>query len=157
MIKWLANLIILWAIKMDHHPIKVVSHRSKGRLFMRYCPLWPDEWRGYNRPPWYRPFNILFHHWFSDDEGSFHDHPRWSVTICLRGKLIEHTPWGSRELTAGSVVVRSRKFIHSFELPADQIGRTWTMFIVGRRNWQQNGYLIKPFDSGLPTQKKGAK
>lgn len=121
-------------------------------LFLRYQPFWPDEWKGYGRPPWYRPFNILFHKWNAGQKEAFHDHPRWSITVCLKGKIIEHTPWGSRTLRPGSIVVRSRKYIHAFELPEDA-GETWTMFIVGRRNHCQNSFEIKrrsPAECGLP-------
>lgn len=71
-----------------------------------------------------------------------HDHPRWSVTICLRGEIIERTPWGERTLRPGSVVLRSRKAIHAFRLPNGRRGKTWTLFIVGRRNYRQNTYAI---------------
>ncbi len=71
-----------------------------------------------------------------------HDHPRWSITICLRGRLIEHTPWGAHVLSPGVIVVRSRKAIHEFEVPIGFRGKTWTLFIVGRRNYRQNTYRI---------------
>lgn len=82
--------------------------------------------------------------WVAGHKEAFHDHPRWSVTICLKGRIIERTPWGERELRPGSIVFRSRKAIHAFELP-DQEGEVWTLFIVGRRNHRQNGYVVKPF------------
>lgn len=109
-------------------------------LFNRYAPFWPDEWFG-NRPPWWRPFNILVHNWKHGENEAFHDHPRWSITICLKGKIIERTPWADRLLTPGSIVIRTRKFIHAFDLP-DDAGDTWTLFIVGRRNHTQNSYVI---------------
>ncbi len=121
-------------------------------LFHRYQPFWLDEWRGADRPPWYRPFNILFHHWQASHREAMHDHPRWSITICLKGEVIEHTPWRSRRLKPGSVVIRSRKYIHAFELPPDA-GETWTIFIVGRRNHRQNSYIVTPRSAracGLP-------
>lgn len=97
-----------------------------------------------NRPPWYRPFNAFLHCWRPTHNGEeFHDHPRWSITVCLRGKLIERTPWGERTLTPGSIVIRSRKAIHAFSVPHGYRGRTWTLFIVGRRNHRQNRYSIQ--------------
>jgi hypothetical protein len=64
------------------------------------------------------------------------------VSICLRGKIIEHTPWGDKTLTPGSMVFRNRKYIHSFSVPNGYQGKTWTLFIVGRRNHSQNTYVI---------------
>lgn len=144
--------LIAWAQRRDPHPLRVVTHEDGRLLFHRYCPLWPDEWvrhgAHYDRPPWWRPFNVFLHKWEASHREEMHDHPRWSITVCLRGSIIEHTPWGSRRLRAGSVVVRSRKAIHAFEcVPGEQ---PWTMFIVGRRNHRQNGFLIMPFGSKRP-------
>ena len=101
------------------------------------------EMRRRNRPPWYRPFNAFLHCWRPTHNGEeFHDHPRWSITICLRGQLIEDTPWSSRLLTPGSVVFRSRKAIHSFRIAKEFCGKTWTIFVVGPRNHRQNRYTI---------------
>lgn len=108
--------------------------------------LWtgmPDIWRRHHRPPFWRPFNILLHCWRPEHDGEeFHDHPRWSITICLRGSLIERTPWSERVLTPGSIVIRSRKAIHGFRVLPEFRGKTWTIFIVGRRNHRQNRYAI---------------
>jgi hypothetical protein len=118
-------------------------------LFWRHELFWSDEWidgagNHYSRPPWWRPFNAFLHWWKpTDDQGEgMHDHPRWSITICLRGKMIEHTPWGDKVLTPGSIVVRSRKYIHSFSIPEGYSGKTWTLFVVGRRNHRQNSYVV---------------
>lgn len=100
-----------------------------------------------NRPgelPWWRPFNAFLHCWCPAPElrESVHDHPRWSITICLRGRIIERTPWRERLLKPGSIVFRSHKAIHSFEVPAGYRGKTWTLFIVGRRKHRQNTYVV---------------
>jgi hypothetical protein len=124
-------------------------------LFHRFEVLWPDEYRirmaegterMINKRPWWAPFNVLLHCWrpTPDAREAMHDHPRWSITVCLRGKIIEHTPWGSRTLTPGSVVFRSRKAIHAFEVPKGYSGKTWTLFIVGRRKHRQNTYQVNP-------------
>jgi hypothetical protein len=120
------------------------------RGFRRWAPLWPDErvdrqGMHHNRPPWWRPFNVLLH-WWCPHAGYaevFHDHPRWSVTICLRGRLVEETPWRRRTLGPGSIVVRSRKYIHRLKVPDGYSGRTWTLFIVGRRDHVQNDYVVR--------------
>jgi hypothetical protein len=110
--------------------------------------LWNDEWiqgdKRWNRPPWWRPFNAFLHCWKPEHNGeTFHDHPRWSITVCLAGQLIERTPWSERTLKPGSVVIRSRKAIHAFYVPPKYRGRTWTLFVVGRRNHRQNRYVIE--------------
>ncbi len=138
----LVDRFIQWATTRDRTGMNEVVTFDGVLLFYRYHPLWPDEWQGRNRPPWYRPFNLFLHHWQHGERGAFHDHPRWSITICLKGRIIEQTPWGDKLLRPGSVVFRSRKAIHAFELPEDA-GETWTLFIVGRRNHLQNTYTIK--------------
>lgn len=155
LMRWLISSFILWAIKRAPFAQDVVTHEDHRLIFKRYAPFWYDEYHYISgrtgnlvrshRPPWWRPFNILLHRWVAAHREAMHDHPRWSITICLRGRIIEHTPWGSRELRPGSVVIRCRKAIHAFELPAGAHGKTWTLFIVGRRNHRQNGYIVKPF------------
>lgn len=100
--------------------------------------------RRFNRPPWWRPFNAFLHCWRPQHDGEeFHDHPRWSITVVLRGTLIERTPWQTRLLKPGSIVIRSRKAIHAFQVPEYARGRTWTLFIVGRRNHRQTRFQIQ--------------
>lgn len=144
----LVDRFIAWAQAKETHPLTVVRHEDRAILLHRYQPFWSDEWIGsggahFARPPWWRPFNILLHQWVGTHNEEMHDHPRWSVTIVLRGMLIEHTPWGSRVLKPGSIVVRSRKYIHAFEFVPG--AEPWTLFIVGRRNHKQNGFIVKPF------------
>lgn len=133
---------------------------ERAPLFDRYEFLrddeWPDTWydrlkasepdaKRPNRLPWWMPFNAFLHHWKlgPDTPESFHDHPRWSITICLKGQIIERTPWGERLLRSGSMVFRSRKYIHAFEIPPG-FGEVWTLFIVGRRKHRQNSFLVTP-------------
>lgn len=117
-------------------------------LFRRYEFMWFDEFRNerngqsYHRPPWWRPFNAFLHCWRPTAGEEFHDHPRWSITICLAGELTEKTPWNERVLRPGSIQFRTRKFIHAFEVRPEHRGKTWTLFIVGRRNHWQNTYRI---------------
>lgn len=146
----LVRKFILWARRRTPYVGRVRVTTFTGEpQFRRYHFLWPDEYvtqggTHFNTPPWYRPYNILLHLWqYSTNvvEG-FHDHPRWSITICLRGQIIERTPWGERRLKAGSVVFRSHKAIHSFEIPKGYSGKTWTLFIVGKRNHPQNQFIV---------------
>lgn len=149
---------ILWAMRRTRHPQPVVTF-ADDPLFTRYEFLWPDEWPDHlweehpgefrkrpNTLPWWRPFNAFLHCWrpAANLREATHDHPRWSITVCLRGRIIERTPWGERLLRPGSIVIRSHKAIHSFEVPAGYRGKTWTLFIVGRRKHRQNTYEVTP-------------
>ena len=129
-----------WATRNGH--VRVVTFDGV-HLFDRYSPFWPDEWMGQNTLPWWRPVNILLHNWKHGEAEAFHDHPRWSVTIVLKGRITERTPWKRKLLKPGSVVVRSRRSIHAFELP-ENAGDVWTLFIVGRRKHEQSSYAITP-------------
>jgi hypothetical protein len=141
---------IAWAVTRRGHYLyrrKMVTFDGKLAAF-RHEILWRDEWidgdQRWNRPPWWRPFNAFLHCWRPQHSGEeFHDHPRWSVTIVLKGQLTERTPWNAKLLKPGSIVIRSRKAIHAFQVAPEWRGKTWTLFIVGRRNHRQNRYEIK--------------
>lgn len=134
---------ILWAVKRAGGSRYPVVTFGGSRLFTRFEPFGQDEWGSY-KLPWWKPCNALLHCWApaANQREAMHDHPRWSITVCLRGRIIERTPWGERRLTPGSIVIRSRKAIHSFEVPVGYSGRTWTVFIVGRRKHRQNTYEV---------------
>lgn len=124
-----------------------------GHLAWRYMPFWLDEWidengKVQNKLPWWRPFNFLIHQWapeYEDGEREFHDHPRWSITLVLRGEIVEETPWGRKLLKPGSIVIRSRKYIHRLRVAPEWMDKVWTLFIVGPRSHQQNFYDVKPY------------
>lgn len=147
--------LILWLVRRNSIPQRVLAHDDHACLFYRYSPFWPDEYwsrwasRMMRRLPWWRPFNVFLHWWVTDHKQGMHSHPRWTITIVLRGRVIEHTPWRSRMLRPGSIVFRSYKCIHAFELPPGMRRKTWTLFIVGRRMYQQNGFVVQKF--GPPT------
>lgn len=150
----LADRFIAWATKgVAIQPVVTFEDQP---LFDRFEFLrkdeWPDSWwdphrdqfpTRPNKLPWWLPFNAFLHRWGlgAETPESFHDHPRWSITVCLKGRIIERTPWGERILTPGSIVVRSRKAIHSFQVPPSA-GEVWTLFIVGRRKHRQNTYAV---------------
>jgi hypothetical protein len=152
----MVSRFIAWAVKQAPHAQRVVTFDGKF-LFNRYEFLRLDEWPDHlwdkcrekypsrpNKLPWWLPFNAFVHCWEPEPgtrEG-FHDHPRWSVTVCLKGRITEVTPWGRRELRPGSVVIRSRKAIHAFEVPVEHAGAAWTLFVVGRRKHRQNTYVV---------------
>lgn len=144
-----ARMFIIWCVRRCPHFRRTRVVTFDGRfLFRRYEFLWFDEvvrnGKHYRRRPWWFPANAFLHCWRPEDgsrEG-FHDHPRWSITVCLKGQLTEHTPWRARVLRPGAIVVRSRKYIHAFAVEPKFAGKTWTLFIVGRRNHPQNTCVV---------------
>lgn len=152
----LVDAFIAWAVKRARTPQPVVTFDDRP-LFDRYEFLrrdeWPDSWwdehraRHPKRPnalPWWMPFNAFVHHWPLADgvAEEFHDHPRWTVTICLKGRIVEVTPWSERLLKPGSIAIRSRRSIHAFKAPEGSSGEAWTLFIVGRRKTRQNTFVV---------------
>ena len=114
--------------------------------------------RPYLRRWWLIPrnplLNIYLHQFLrSDDDRALHDHPWPSLSLMLRGRLMEHTfaePIYRRRLrfiratnvgeapkikthvdliTAGSIRFRGAGFSHRLELPAGE--QCWTLFITG--------------------------
>jgi hypothetical protein len=149
-IRWL----IVWLARRTRwykkHPLTSWDPGDKihRQVANRYMPFWQDEiQRGddsiYLKLPRWLPFNVLLHHWRAHDDGpNMHDHPRRTLTICLRGQLIEKTPWGERVLRPGSVVWRSARYIHGFRVEPEHGCKTWTLFLVGRRRFCQNTYVV---------------
>jgi len=77
-------------------------------------------------------FNIFLHKFYrSDDDRALHDHPWISLSILLKGEIIEHT-WGNkvRYITRFLPIFRSAKLAHRIELVK---GPVWTLFITGPR------------------------
>lgn len=151
----LVDRFIRWAERRSKgRKVPVVTFRGEDlftRLEFFRRDEWPDSWwdphrESYptrpNKLPWWLPFNMFVHNWSPSPgfEEDLHDHPRWTITICLKGRIIERTPWGDRLLKPGSIVIRSRKAIHGFALPDQADGEVWTLFIVGRRKYRQNTY-----------------
>jgi hypothetical protein len=153
-VKRLARAFILWMVRRTtwwhRHPLTSWNDETGKhyRVATRYMPFFEDEiQRGddtIHRPlPWWTPCNALLHLWRSHDDGTrMHDHPRWSITICLKGELIEKTPWGEKRLRPGSIVFRRPGYIHGFRVDPAHSWKTWTLFIVGRRRACQNTYVV---------------
>lgn len=79
--------------------------------------------------------NIYLHHYTgSDDPRALHDHPWWSLSILIRGELIEHNLNGKRIIPRWLPVIRSAKFAHRLELVTED---ALTLFITGPviREW----------------------
>lgn len=100
-------------------------------------------------------FNVYLHCFMrSDDDRALHDHPWYSLSLALDGRMIEHTdePHRGRVLSViepGDWRWRAPEFAHRLELPAHQVmvprpgGGTqlvnesprpaWTLFFTGPR------------------------
>jgi hypothetical protein len=124
----------------DEHRERWVKAQAEGRA-SRVRGGGYDFSKRPNALPWWLPCNAFLHHWNPEPgyEEDLHDHPRWSITIVLKGQLTERTPWGNRRLRPGSIVIRSRKYIHGF---SEVTGDVWTLFIVGRRVARQSTYVV---------------
>jgi len=84
------------------------------------------------RIPKNRYFNIFLHKFErSDDDRALHDHPWYSISILLKGEMIEHR-WGDkvRYIPRFLPIFRFAKFAHRIELVK---GPVWTLFITGPR------------------------
>ena len=150
----LVKALIARALHFSDNPSQWICNAEWQNTFKRFAFLWPDEWVGkkghvYEKLPWYRPFNLLLHCWRPPlgVEEEMHDHPRWSITVMLLGEMTEKTPWGSRLLKPGAVVFRGRKSIHAIDIAPEFRGKTWSLFIVGPRRWDQRWYKVRSFDA----------
>ena len=107
-------------------------------------------------------FNIYLHQFLrSDDDRALHDHPWWSLSIVLKGWMLEHdldarSAPHVRYLEAGHIRLRGAAYAHRLSLPE---GRTcWTLFITGPRirewgfhcpqGWKHWRDFTAPSDSG---------
>ncbi len=76
---------------------------------------------------------LRLHHFLrSDDERALHDHPRWFITLVIKGKYTDVTAKGRDELHWFSVRFRPARHIHRVETDG-----AWTLVITGpwERHW----------------------
>jgi hypothetical protein len=71
----------------------------------------------------------------SDDDRALHDHPWDNTSMLLEGSYIEHTPEGSFDREAGSIIHRKATDAHRLEIPEG--GRAISLFFTGPtiREW----------------------
>jgi hypothetical protein len=95
--------------------------------------------------------NIYLHHMrHDDDDRAPHDHPWWSISLCLDGKIQEERMfvkedtgdsntgytdtygrnWETNNVQKGDIVLRPSYYTHRLVLPE---GNAWTLFITGPR------------------------
>lgn len=130
-------------------------------------------------------FNIYMHHMLHDDDDRApHDHPWWSLSLCLHGVIDEHElitdptdhrlllavhdkhgrPWWRNTIIKGRWKWRSKEYAHLLKLP---MGEAWTLFITGPkvRVWGfhcPKGFVrwfdfVESTDPGLPGRGCGEK
>lgn len=114
-------------------------------------------------------FNIYLHHMrHDDDDRAPHDHPWWSLSLCLDGyiqemellpRAYESSPQQFRQnhIRKGDWKWRGKEYAHFLKLPE---GDAWTLFITGPkiRKWGfhcPKGWLpwdkfVDPTDPGKP-------
>lgn len=114
-------------------------------------------------------FNIYLHHMrHDDDDRAPHDHPWWSLSLCLDGyiqemellpKIFEESEQRFRQnhIRKGDWKWRGKEYAHFLKLPE---GDAWTLFITGPkiRKWGfhcPKGWLpwdkfVDPTDPGKP-------
>ena len=82
--------------------------------------------------------NLYLHRIYGSDARVVHDHPWWSISICLCGRMIEHFGIGgqrSRRIHRFVPILRSPVWLHWLEIVD---GRpVWTLFLTGPylRDW----------------------
>ena len=81
-------------------------------------------------------FNVYLHKFTADDDHrALHDHPWWSISLLLKGRLTEHLPkMQQREIEQFKPVYRPVGHPHRMTL---QTRTAWTLFITGPvvRQW----------------------
>jgi len=121
-------------------------------------------------------FNIYLHHMLHDDDDRApHDHPWWSLSLCLEGWIDEHEminekkdprlslavydgagrPWTRNQIRQGDFKWRGKEYAHLLKLPE---GEAWTLFITGPKvrvwgfhcpkGWIPWHQFVDPVDNG---------
>lgn len=133
----------------------------------------PDPKDPYMRRWWIIPrnkiFNIYLHHMrHDDDDRAPHDHPWWSLSLCLDGyiqemellpKIFEESEQRFRQnhIRKGDWKWRGKEYAHFLKLPE---GDAWTLFITGPKickwgfhcpkGWLPWDKFVDPTDPGKP-------
>lgn len=105
----------------------------------------PTKEDPYMRRWWVIPrnkhFNVYLHHMrHDDDDRAAHDHPWWSISLCLKGYILEKEyhpeskTYTDNHIRKGNFKYRSSSYAHRLVLPE---GDAWTLFITGsrKRDW----------------------
>lgn len=81
-----------------------------------------------------RWLNIYLHRYYgSDNARALHDHPWWSLSWMLRGRLGEVDDHGKRWINAGQWRLRRARYSHRLIVVGGDEGWPITLFITGPR------------------------
>lgn len=149
----------IWAVVPPKREPDFLIGPTKADPYMR-------RWWIIPRNKW---FNIYLHHMrHDDDDRAPHDHPWWSLSLCLDGyikeyellpKIFDESPQQYRvnHIRKGDWKWRGKEYAHRLELPE---GDAWTLFITGpklrkwgfhcRLGWKPWDEFVDPSDPGLP-------
>lgn len=121
-IRWLSKLLLGLLTPPAREPDFIIG----DRYMLRWWVI-----------PRNKYFNIYLHHILhSDDDRALHDHPWWSLSLCLDGQTLEYRKDAEpRYVRTGDIVLRSASAAHRLEL-RDKTD-CWTLFITGPviREW----------------------
>jgi len=133
---------VKWLITPNREPDFLIGSTPEDPYMRRWWVIPRNNW-----------FNIYLHHMrHDDDDRAPHDHPWWSLSLCLDGDITEHQLidnfnydttamlaeddrwWRVHHISKGQWKWRNNKYTHRLELPN---GDAWTMFITGPkvRTW----------------------
>lgn len=88
-----------------------------------------------------RYFNIYLHKIIKDDDDrALHDHPWWSLSVLLKGSLLEILQDRERHPVRFMPLLRSPTLAHRLEVVN---GPVWTLFITGPRVREWGFYCPK--------------
>lgn len=76
-----------------------------------------------------RWFNVYLHQFLASDAEGLHDHPWDALVIGLRGWYWEDTFHGVKQRRAGRVRIMVAEKFHRVIVPADQVGKVWTLLV----------------------------
>lgn len=162
--RWLASLIYRF-IRPSREPDFLIGP-SVDDPYMRRWWIIPRN----------KTFNIYLHNMLHDDDDRApHDHPWWSISLCLKGHIREHQLirkeptltadgkshhiYAVHDIFKGMWKYRSLTYTHRLELPE---GEAWTLFITGPKvrlwgfhcpkGWKPWNEFVDPENPGNPGQ-----
>src|SRR5690606_19989330 len=113
---------VLWKAVPPNRPPDFLIGPSKEDPYMRRWWIIPRN----------RFFNIYLHHMIHDDDDRApHDHPWWSLSLCLHGRIVEYRRMedGTQRVYSirqGMWKWRGKTYAHRLTFPE---GEAWTLFI----------------------------
>lgn len=132
--RWLARRLMAGLAKrtVSKRPADFVIGGADNPYMYRWWIIPRNRW-----------FNVYLHRVVKDDDDrALHDHPFWSLSLCLEGRLGEIYALGVDDLGVvgeavrfvrpGDLVWRRSRFAHRLLLPPRE-PEAWTLFITGPR------------------------